>query len=191
MYRTRGALMISLAHEVLNRPRASPTAKNKGPALQLTPQKPANVSESDFGCKLEGGLLNEARMVRKEGIAPGPTLVIDNSMPNSKAWDADFLGRRTKAKFRQNSVPQAVAAEGSFEEIYKVLPRLQTPEPDLIFGLSTSLLHPQFCADFDSTEQAKPITPKKFIIAFWRAKARPKIDPSQKQKPNASALVVP
>ena len=93
MYRTRGAAIISLAHGILNRPRASPTAKNKGLALQLIAQKPANHRESDFGCKLEGGLLNEARMVRKEGIAPGPTLVIDNFMPDPKAWDQDFLGR--------------------------------------------------------------------------------------------------
>lgn len=62
-----------------------------------------------------------------------------------------IAGLRTKAKFRESSVPQAVAAEGSFEKIYDSLPRLQNPEPDLIYGLSTDLLPNKYCGKYPVT----------------------------------------
>lgn len=62
-----------------------------------------------------------------------------------------IAGRRTNARFRADSVPQVKAADKSFEQMFKSFPRIQIPEPDILYGLSANTLPEDYCGKYIST----------------------------------------
>ena len=91
MFRDRGD---NQARAILDRPRGSPTAKNKVLPLIEVAKKFSIQSETEFVSNLLAIMLNEARRVPKNGLAPGQALTAADFEPDARAWDKDFLGKR-------------------------------------------------------------------------------------------------
>ena len=92
LFRERGHVIFTQAHAILDKPRGSPTAKDKVlPLIEVAKKYPMR-SEDEFASHILETMLNEARMVPKKALAPGQILTTDDFKPDPRAWGEDYLG---------------------------------------------------------------------------------------------------
>ena len=146
--RERGAAIISLANEILDDQRASPTAEEKIHSIHAVSELCPIKGEDKFLVELEKILFNKARMVRKPGIPSTQHLTINDYEAEPRAWKEDFLGTRIKGPFRKDSLPQP--KDRILTELPSFYPKMEIAVPDVTWGLDETLLPAQWKTLFDN-----------------------------------------
>ena len=84
--------IINLARSIINRPRGSPTAKNKVLKLQKIAREEPRLGENDFMNSFIRALRIEARMVPNAPVTCTQALTVADFKADPRAWKEDFLG---------------------------------------------------------------------------------------------------
>ena len=98
------------------------------------------MGESDFQEAMLRILVNESRTLRKPGAISKQNLDDSDFEPEPRLFDDDYLGRRTRANFPPDGVPQTKASAQSFQQKFNSYPKIAFPVPDVVWGISEGLL---------------------------------------------------
>lgn len=169
--RRRGAEILEAAKAVLNQQRGSPTAKEKVPYIQEAIHEKAQINEDTMVHYLFQILLNGERLVLNKDLDPEKALEKEKWV--TSAWNKDFLLCKIKATFNKASVPPPVKDSHLLDTMLKDLPRVDTPVPDIAYGLGGGDLPDAMKMVFAESAQLSKMLYHIFLIVEAKTDDRP------------------
>ena len=169
--RHRGADILAAANAVLNGQRGSPTAKEKVPHIQKVIYQKSRINEDTMVHYLLQILLNNERLILNKDFDPEKALEKEEWV--TRAWDKDFLTCKIKATFNKASVPPPVKDSHLLDTMLKDLPRVETPVPDIAYGLGGDDLPETMTTVFAEAAQLSKMLYHIFLIVEAKTDDRP------------------
>ncbi|KAK0506967.1 hypothetical protein JMJ35_010667 [Cladonia borealis] len=152
------------ALEIMRQQRLSPTSKANAPSLKAAIKRYSSTTERT--------LVNNVWCILKQN----PRNIIDEASPKDddkamawvkRAWEMDFVDCVFESDLIKDSIPDtSYTGNETTDAIFKDLPRIEQPRPDVTYGLWKEDLSSSLCAIFDTyhCDLAKGIYLPFFIV---------------------------
>ncbi|KAL9123545.1 MAG: hypothetical protein Q9217_007029, partial [Psora testacea] len=144
----RGKVLVEKAKAILCQPRGSPTAKKLVPQIRDAIQKSRGLGEMTLIFNVWQVLKDNHRQYADRPIPPD--VLPEDIQWTKRAWELDYFGFKINATFKKNSIPDKPELGSELlNKIFKEMPRIADPKPDIAIGLSRNDLPEGQRAIFD------------------------------------------